>query len=51
MANRWLMQESPGLNPGWFGKTRLFSSKAQNILLKINLSKTFPQIGSNEMRR
>ena len=56
--NSWLMQESPGLKPDWFGEIRLkpdwfgeirlFSSKKLNSSSKISLSKIFPHIGSNE---
>ena len=42
------MQESPGLNPDWFGEIRLFSSKKFDSSFKIRLSKIFPHIGSNE---
>lgn len=51
MDNSWLMQEFLGLNPNWFGDTRIFWSKKLNLLLKICLSKFFAQIGSNETRR
>ena len=49
--NNWLMQESLGLKPDWFGEIRLFSSKKLNTSLKIVLSKNFPYIGSNEAGR
>ena len=51
MDNPWLMQELIGLNPNWFGETRLFKSKKLYISLKISLSKIFPQIGSNETKQ
>ena len=43
--NSWLMQESPGLNPDWFGDIRLFSGKKLVSSLKISLSRIFPNIG------
>ena len=43
--NSWLMQESPGLNPDWFGEIRLFSGKKLISSLKISLSRIFPNIG------
>ena len=33
MANNWLTQESPGLNPDWFSDIKLFSIKYVNIVL------------------
>ena len=39
------MQESPGLNPDWFGGIRLFSGKKLNSSLKISPSKIFPNTG------
>ena len=45
------MQESPGLKTAWFDEISLFSTKKLNILLKINLAKIFPQIGSNNTGR
>ena len=33
MANNWLTQESPGLNPDWFSDIKLFSIKYVNMVL------------------
>ena len=35
------------LKPDWFDEISLFSIKKLNILLNINLSRIFPQIGNN----
>ena len=32
MESSWLMQESPDLNPDWFGESRLFLEKKSNMV-------------------
>ena len=49
--DNWLMQESLGLKPDWFGEIRLFSSKKLSTSLKIVLSKNSPYIGNNKTGR
>ena len=39
------------LKPDWFDEISLFSIKKLNILLNINLSRIFPQIGNNDTGR
>ena len=49
--DNWLMQESLGLKPDWFGEIRLFSSKKLSTSLKIVLSKNSAYIGKNKTGR
>ena len=49
IASNWLTQESPGLNPDWFGEIILISVKMANISLKMRGSKILLQIGSKEI--
>lgn len=51
MDSNWIIQEYPGLNPGWFNYIYPLSVKNLGTLLYSNPSKIFPQIGSNEMSR
>ena len=51
MGSSWLSQESPGLKPDWFDRISSFSMKNLNISSKINRSRIFPQIGSNDTGR
>ena len=48
IASNWLRQESPGLNPDWFGEIKLFLVKKVNISLQMRRSKILLQIGSKE---
>ena len=47
----WLMQESPSLKPDWLEWRSLFSMKNSKILLNVNLSRIFPEIGSSDAER
>ena len=44
----WLIQESSGLEPGWFEEIKLFSIRNLNISLNISLSNIFLQIERND---
>ena len=51
MARSWVVHESPGLKPDWFGDIKLFSVKNSYVLLYNILSNTFPATGSKDIER
>ena len=51
MGTSGVTQESPGLEPDWFDEIRSSSVNNLNISLNINLSRIFPQIGSDDTGR
>ena len=42
------MQESPNLNPNWFGERRLLSEMKSYIMLKIRRSNILSHIGKSD---
>lgn len=47
----WLIHEFLYLNPNWFDESKLFSLRNSRILLYINRSKIFQQIGRKKIGR